>query len=128
MNSDEHREGIWIPGARFEATVSPDRTSAEIYDRELYGRLQGLDSSGLRELITTIVAIKTDMYKWKKAGIESWGRFRGYVSMNLKRADIRDNNPPEPNKGVIIALKPEDVDELHELATVLLETMEVEPV
>jgi hypothetical protein len=128
MNSDEHREGIWIPGARFEATVDADRTVAEIYDRELYGRLNGLDSAGLRELITTIVAIKTSMHQWKKSGTHTWGRFQGFVSINLKRADIRDNAPPDPKKRTIIALKPEDVDELHELATVLLETLEVEPV
>lgn len=128
MNSEEHREGIWIPGARFEATVNADRTVAEIYDRELYGGLRGLDSAGLRELITTIVAVKTSMHKWKKSGTQSWGRFQGFVSMNLKRADIRDSNPPPMMKGVIIALKPEDVDELHELATVLLETVEAEPV
>lgn len=128
MDGSEHSEGIWIPGARFEATVDADRTVAGIYDRLLSRHLNGLDSAGLRELITTIVAVKTSMHKWKQSGTQSWGRFQGFVSMNLKRADIRDNNPPPGTRQVLIALKPEDVDELHELTTVLLETVEAEPV
>ena len=118
----EHDEGIWIPGARFEAAIAADRRFASITDSNKGHVFESMDAGVLKHLVEITGHVKTLMEGGDPEEFDPMD-FRASVAKNRSRADIAYVS------GVKFALLTlDDVKELHELSSVVLENLEAQAV
>jgi len=119
--AEEHEEGLWLPGARFEADVEADRRSASILDRKEAVRIKSLDAWSAKELRAAADAAARAMEGYGPREADT-GRFKVDVSGSGSFADIRDKTVKE--RGIFMMLERANVEELRELTATLVEIME----
>lgn len=115
----EHDEGIWIPGARFEASIAANRTFATIRDRKHVRAFDSMDAGVLRNLVDITGYVNALMSGDEPEEFEPQD-FRAAVSKDRSRADIAYVGGAK-----FVLLSHEDVKELNELSSVILENLEV---
>lgn len=115
----EHDGGIWIPGARFEASIAANRTFATIRDRKHVRAFDSMDAGVLRNLVDITGYVNALMSGDEPEEFEPQD-FRAAVSKDRSRADIAYVGGAK-----FVLLSHEDVKELNELSSVILENLEV---
>lgn len=117
----EHDEGIWIPGVRFEASIDSNRVFADILDRQTGKKFDAMDAGVLRHLVEMTQFLK-DLMTTGEKGYYDPQDFRALVSRNHKFADIEYVSGAK-----FTVLNQENVGELHELSSVVLENLGAKP-
>lgn len=122
----EHQEGIWIPGARFEANLAADRLTAEILERKHGVRFRQLDKANIRRLRALLDMVAPAMQGEDLPRSFDAIRFVANISASRTLADVKDLEGGKKDLFHVLSL--ENIQELRELVYTLQEYMEAEAV